>query len=259
MKPFFIIGNWKLNGNTIFVKNYINKIKNFLNKKKLNYCKISIAPSYTYLYLSNIYLNNTKIALTAQNVDINLSGSFTGEISINMLKDIGVKYVIIGHSERRIFHKETNEYISKKFHIIKSNDLIPILCIGETKLEKDMNQTKDICAKQIDVILNDQGVQAFNNTIIAYEPIWAIGSGKSANPIEVQNIHKFIRDYIAQKDLNISKNIIIQYGGSINENNIDMFIKQKDINGFLIGKASLTAENFISIVKKAEKIISSIH
>ncbi|QJC28155.1 triose-phosphate isomerase [Enterobacteriaceae endosymbiont of Plateumaris braccata] len=258
MKPFLIIGNWKLNGSIIFVKDYINKIKKFLNKKKLDYCKISIAPAYPYLYLFNIYLNNIQMSLTAQNVDIHLSGSFTGEISINMLKDIGVKYVIVGHSERRMFHKETDKYISKKFYIIKSNGLIPILCLGETELQKNMNQTKDICVKQIDVILNDYGIEAFNNTIIAYEPIWAIGSGQLANPIEVQKIHKFIREYISQKDFKISKNIIIQYGGSINENNMDMFIKQKDINGFLIGKASLTAEDFISIVKKAEKILSSI-
>ncbi|QJC29053.1 triose-phosphate isomerase [Enterobacteriaceae endosymbiont of Plateumaris rustica] len=256
MKPFLIIGNWKLNGNVLFVKNYINKIKNFLEKTKLNFCEISIAPAYTYLYLSNICLNNIQMNLTAQNVDINLYGSFTGEISIKMLKDIGIKYVIIGHSERRIFHKETNEYISKKFNIIKSNGLIPILCIGETELQKNMNQTKDICAEQIDIILKTQGIEAFDNTVIAYEPIWAIGSGKSANPIEVQNIHKFIRKYISQKNLKISKNLIIQYGGSINKNNMDIFIKQKDINGFLIGKASLTAENFISIVKKAEKIMS---
>ncbi|QJC28608.1 triose-phosphate isomerase [Enterobacteriaceae endosymbiont of Plateumaris consimilis] len=258
MKQFLIVGNWKLNGNVIFVQNYINKIKKFLNIKKLNFCKISIAPSYTYLYLSNIHLKNNQMSLTAQNVDIHLSGSFTGEISINMLKDMGVKYVIVGHSERRIFHKETNQYISEKFHIIKSHGLIPILCLGETEIQRNMNQTKDICAKQIDIILDTYGIEEFNNTVIAYEPIWAIGSGKSADPIEVQKIHKFIKEYIAQKDYKVSKNIIIQYGGSINKNNMDTFIRQKDINGFLIGKASLTAENFISIVKKAEKIISSI-
>ncbi|QJC38121.1 triose-phosphate isomerase [Enterobacteriaceae endosymbiont of Donacia marginata] len=258
MKKFLIIANWKLNGNYKFINKNINLIKKKIDNL-LNYCNLSIAPPFVYLSYINNFLKNTSISLTAQNVDIHIKGSFTGEISIKMLKDIGVKYVIIGHSERRLYHNENNNSISKKFILIKNNGLIPILCIGETEKQKKQNETEKICIQQIDNILENSNINILNKTIIAYEPIWAIGSGKSANMNEIQKVILYIKKYIASLNPQIAENIYFVYGGSVNYSNLDIFLKKKIINGFLVGKASLTTENFISLVKKAEKIISLLN
>ncbi|QJC32864.1 triose-phosphate isomerase [Enterobacteriaceae endosymbiont of Donacia semicuprea] len=254
MKKFLIVANWKLNGNLNFIDKNINLIKKINNL--LHYCKIAIAPPYVYIYYLHNYLKNTSINLVAQNIDIHEKGSFTGEISINMLKDIGVKYVIIGHSERRINHYENNNFIAKKFILTKKNGLIPILCIGETKEEKKQNKTEKICINQINSILKICEVNIFYNTIIAYEPIWAIGSGKIANINEIEKTINFIKKYISSINQKISESIIFQYGGSIDKDNINNLFQIKNINGLLVGKASLTIENFISLVKKAEKKMS---
>ncbi|QJC35676.1 triose-phosphate isomerase [Enterobacteriaceae endosymbiont of Donacia sparganii] len=258
MKKFLIIANWKLNGDYNFINKNINLIKKKINNS-LHFCDLSIAPPYVYLNYINNYLKNTSISLTAQNVDIHLKGSYTGEISINMLKDVGVKYVIIGHSERRIFHHENDNFISKKFILIKNNGLIPVLCIGETEEQKKQNQTEKICIQQINDILKISDINIFNKTIIAYEPVWAIGTGKIANIDEVQKTILFIKKYISSLNIKIAESILFQYGGSINYKNIDIFLKKKDINGFLIGKTSLTTENFIFLIKKTEKIISLLN
>ncbi|WMY95884.1 MAG: triose-phosphate isomerase [Arsenophonus sp.] len=249
MKYPLIIGNWKLNGNTKIIKNFIKKTYNML--KNVTFCNIVIAPPLLYLMEAKKILNGSNIELCAQNVDINLSGSFTGEISAKMLKDIGTKYIIIGHSERRIYHKENNSYIAKKFSIIKSQGLIPVLCIGENQEEYHSGKTKEVCKNQIDQILSILGINAFKNSVIAYEPIWAIGTGKAATPEHAQEVHKFIREHISKKNLAIAKKIIIQYGGSVNENNARDFFMQSDIDGALVGNSSLKSDTFSAIVKTA--------
>ncbi|QJC32460.1 triose-phosphate isomerase [Enterobacteriaceae endosymbiont of Donacia dentata] len=255
MKKFLIIANWKLNGNFNFIKKNINIIKEKIGNS-LYFCKLAIAPPYVYInYIFN-YLKNTSVDLVAQNVDIHKIGSFTGEISIDMLKDVGVKYVIIGHSERRINHYENNNFIAKKFVLTKKNGLIPILCLGETKEEKNENKTEKICIDQINSILKICDVKIFHNTIIAYEPIWAIGSGKIADVYEIQKTINFIKKYLSSINQKISDNIIFQYGGSIDKNNIHDLFQINNIDGLLVGKASLTIENFIFLVKKAEKEIN---
>ncbi|MGP1930701.1 MAG: triose-phosphate isomerase [Arsenophonus sp. ET-YP4-MAG3] len=250
MRHPLIIGNWKLNGNIKMVKNLIKNLCNKLNN--ITNCNIVIAPPIIYLMLAKKALIGSNISLGAQNVDINLSGAFTGDISAKMLKDIGVKYIIIGHSERRIYHQESDEYIAKKFSVLKSQGLIPVLCIGEYEKENNDTKTKKICAHQIDVILNNLGVCAFKNSVISYEPIWAIGTGKPATPTKAQEIHKFIRDHISKHDPIIAKQVIIQYGGSLNITNATEFFIQPDIDGALIGGASLKADTFATIVKIIE-------
>ncbi|QJC34086.1 triose-phosphate isomerase [Enterobacteriaceae endosymbiont of Donacia cinerea] len=258
MKKFLIIANWKLNGNLKF----INKNINLMTKKidnSLSFCNLSIAPPYVYINYINNFLKNTSISLTAQNVDIHLQGSFTGETSIKMLKDIGIKYVITGHSERRLFHNESNNLVSQKFILIKNNGLIPILCLGETEEQKKYNQTEKIFIQQINNIIKNSNINILNKTIIAYEPVWAIGSGKNANFSEIQKIILFIKKYISSLNKQVAKNIYFLYGGSVNYSNINTFFKKNIINGFLIGKASLEIENFIALVKKTEKIISLLN
>lgn len=247
MKKFIVIGNWKLHGNNNFVDQFIIKLKKYFLDNPILY-KIVLAPPLLYVhhFISNIREKNFFIG--AQNVDTHISGSYTGEISVDMLQDNGIKYVIIGHSERRHFHNESNEMIAKKFSLLKKKNMVPILCIGETLEEKKQNKTQLICSKQIDDILKYVGENAFKNAIIAYEPIWAIGSGYSAQAKEIQNINNFIKNYISDYS-NVKRNeIITQYGGSVDDLNIEEFFIQDDIDGVLLGGASISCHKFIKIL-----------
>ncbi|VFP88244.1 triose-phosphate isomerase [Candidatus Erwinia haradaeae] len=249
MRYPFIMGNWKLNGNRDTVNQLIFGLRQQLNG--IVDCVAAIAPPVIYLEQAKRALYDSPIALAAQNVDVHLSGAFTGDISAYMLKDIGTQYVIIGHSERRIWHKETDEIIATKFSVLKKIGLIPILCIGETAQEKLKGKTKEICTRQIDAILCSQGVDAFYNAVIAYEPVWAIGTGIPEAPQQVQRLHKFIRDYIMQKNKIIADQLIIQYGGSVTSQNAEELFSQPDIDGALVGGASLRSEEFAEIIKIA--------
>ncbi|WP_343188913.1 triose-phosphate isomerase [Buchnera aphidicola (Chaitoregma tattakana)] len=248
-----ILGNWKLNGNKNILNDFFLEL-DFLCKKFQIKNDISISPPI--IYLSQAYRilkeNKIKVTLTSQNVDIHIKGSFTGETSINMLKDLNVKYVIVGHSERRVYHKEDNKIISSKFHIVKEHNLTPVLCVGEV-IKDNVNKSKMFIKSQIDTILNNLGVESFRKSIIAYEPIWAIGSNTTADPNYVNEIHFFIKEYISDKDIFFKKNrILVQYGGSVSEQNINNFINKKYIDGFLIGGASLSIKTFFPIIKILE-------
>ncbi|MFC3393617.1 triose-phosphate isomerase [Brenneria rubrifaciens] len=249
MRHPLVMGNWKLNGSTIMVNELIAGLRKELSA--VDGCGVAIAPPAIYLDQANHQLAGSRIALGAQNVDVNLSGAFTGEISADMLQDIGAKYIIIGHSERRTYHKESDEFIAKKFGVLKDAGLIPVLCIGETEAENEAGQTQAVCARQLDAVLNTLGVKAFENTVIAYEPVWAIGTGKSATPAQAQAVHKFIRDHIAKRDAAVARQVIIQYGGSVNASNAAELFTQPDIDGALVGGASLKADAFAVIVKAA--------
>ncbi|QCI21030.1 triose-phosphate isomerase [Buchnera aphidicola (Hyperomyzus lactucae)] len=250
MKNFLIVANWKLNGNIKMISSFFETLKLNLSAYA-NKSTIVFAPSDVYLERVYQCINDMNIFLAAQNVDINLKGAFTGESSILMLKDIGVKYIIIGHSERRLFHQETNDFIAKKFLLVKKLKLIPILCVGETEKEKQNGQTKQVIKEQLSCIFQKLGNSAFRNTVIAYEPIWAIGTGFSAHPKDVQLIHEFIKNYIRKHDPSSINETIVQYGGSVNHSNAKEFLKQSDINGLLIGSASLNPQEFLKIIRIA--------
>ncbi|OCG70777.1 triose-phosphate isomerase [Gilliamella sp. Occ3-1] len=251
MRKPLVMGNWKLNGSLDMAKNLVVGIKDELSNDTA--CDIAIAPPVIYLDFVKHQLGKSNIILGAQDVGINLSGAFTGEVSVNMLKEIGVTHIIIGHSERRTYHKESDEFIAKKFGVIKEAGLVPVLCIGETEAENEAGQTQSVCAQQIDAVIKMLGVQAFNGSVIAYEPVWAIGTGKSATPEQAQAVHKFIRDHIAKQDVKVAQQLIIQYGGSVNEKNAADLFTQPDIDGALVGGASLKADAFAAIVKAAEQ------
>lgn len=246
-----IVGNWKLHGSKRMIKDFILSLKYEI--RHITSCGIVIAPPVIYLDFAQYCLNNSNIMLSAQNVDVHNEGAFTGEISAEMIKDVGAKYIIIGHSERRIYHDENNNIIAKKFWITKQVGLIPILCIGENKEEYLSNKTIEVCVQQIDAILHRFGIKAFDNSVIAYEPLWAIGNQVSPDPDYVQSIHQYIRQYLAKYDKNIAQKIIIQYGGSVNVNNVVGLLEKTDINGVLIGGASLKYDIFSNIVKIIEK------
>ncbi|WP_387462981.1 triose-phosphate isomerase [Photorhabdus sp. RM323S] len=249
MRHPLVMGNWKLNGSTHMVNELITGLRKELNH--IAGCEVAIAPPALYLSQAKQALIGSHMALGAQDVDVNLSGAFTGETSAEMLKDIDAEYIIIGHSERRTYHKESDEFIAKKFAVLKEQGLIPVLCIGETEQENEAGQTETVCARQIDAVLNTLGVEAFQDAVIAYEPVWAIGTGKSATPAQAQAVHKFIRDHIAKSDAAIAEQVIIQYGGSVNAGNAAELFTQPDIDGALVGGASLKADAFAVIVKAA--------
>lgn len=249
MRYPLVMGNWKLNGNKHMVNELIAGLRTELNG--VDGCGVAIAPPVMYLDQAKQAISGSPVALGAQNVDVNLSGAFTGEVSAEMLKDIGARYIIIGHSERRTWHAESDEAIARKFAVLKAAGLIPVLCIGETEAENEAGKTEEVCARQIDAVLNSQGADAFNNVVIAYEPVWAIGTGKSATPAQAQAVHKFIRDHIAKKDATVAARVIIQYGGSVNDKNAAELFAQPDIDGALVGGASLKADAFAAIVKAA--------
>ncbi|AAP95669.1 triose-phosphate isomerase [[Haemophilus] ducreyi] len=247
-----VMGNWKLNGSKAFTQQLIAELKTEL--AEITGCDVAIAPPVMYLSEAEIALaGQSTIRLGAQNVDINTQGAFTGDISTAMLQEFCAKYIIIGHSERRTYHAESDQFIAKKFAALKTAGLTPVLCIGETEAENEAGQTQQVCARQIDAIINSLGVEAFNQAVIAYEPIWAIGTGKSATPAQAQAVHAFIRQHIAEKSQAVADQLIIQYGGSVNDTNAAELFSQPDIDGALVGGASLKATAFAEIVKAAEK------
>ncbi|CCJ79645.1 Triosephosphate isomerase [Cronobacter dublinensis 1210] len=250
MRHPLVMGNWKLNGSRHMVNELVANLRKEL--AGVTGCGVAIAPPAMYLDLAHHAAAGSHIIL-APEVDVNLSGAFTGETSAEMLKDIGAKYIIIGHSERRTYHAESDELIAKKFAVLKEQGLIPVLCIGETEAENEAGKTEEVCARQIDAVLKTQGAAAFEGAVIAYEPVWAIGTGKSATPAQAQAVHKFIRDHIAKADAKIAEQVIIQYGGSVNASNAAELFTQPDIDGALVGGASLKADAFAVIVKAAEE------
>lgn len=251
VKPL-VMSNWKLNGNKAFTQELIEKLQQ--NLQGVNGCTVAIAPPVMYLAQAEKALADSNIILGAQNVDVHTLGSHTGDISAEMLKEFGVKYVIIGHSERRMDHNESDEFIAKKFATLKEAGLVPVLCIGESEAENAQGLTEKVCAKQIDAVIKANGVEALQGAVIAYEPIWAIGTGKSATPDQAQAVHKFIRDHIAQYNREISEQLIIQHGGSVNDKNARELFAQPDIDGALVGGASLKAEVFAEIIKIASEV-----
>ena len=194
----------------------------------------------------------TNIAVGAENMYFEEKGAYTGEISPNMLTDAGVKYVIIGHSERREYFAETDETVNKKVLKAFEHGLTPIICCGETLTQREQGITLDWIRQQIKIAFQNVTAEQAKTAVIAYEPIWAIGTGKSATPAQAQAVHKFIRDHIAKADAKVAEQVIIQYGGSVNASNAAELFTQPDIDGALVGGASLKADAFAVIVKAAE-------
>ncbi|PKF51556.1 triose-phosphate isomerase [Enterovibrio nigricans] len=253
MRRPLVMGNWKLNGNKTMVAELIKGLEAELNG--VEGVDVAIAPPVMYLDLAEQLLGKaeSKIILGAQNVDVNLSGAFTGDISPEMLKDFGATHIIIGHSERREYHEESDEFVTKKFAFLKENGLVPVLCIGESEAQNEAGETVAVCARQLDAVINTQGVEALNGAVIAYEPIWAIGTGKAATADDAQRIHAAIRAHIAAKSEEVAKNVVIQYGGSVKPENAEAYFAQPDIDGALVGGAALVADSFAAIAKAAAK------
>jgi len=251
-----VMGNWKLNGSKAFTKELIEGLKAELHD--VTGCDVAIAPPVMYLGTAEAALSGcgcscggkSVIQLGAQNVDINVKGAFTGDISSEMLKDFGAKYIIIGHSERRTYHKESDEFVAKKFGALKEAGLVPVLCIGETEAENEAGKTEEVCARQIDAVINALGVEAFNGAVIAYEPIWAIGTGKSATKEDAQKMCKAVRDVVeGLYGKEVAEKVRIQYGGSVKPENVKEYLSCPDVDGALVGGAALQPESFLALLE----------
>ncbi len=249
MRRNIIAGNWKMNYNLSETEDLISKLVNGLKDEKLN-CDVIICPPFTSLSLASSMTKSSNIKVGAQNLYFEENGAFTGEISASMILGAGCDFVIIGHSERRTIFAENDEIINKKIKKALSSNLKPIFCVGETLEEKESGVTKEIIKKQVVNGLKDINEKSLENIILAYEPVWAIGTGKTASPAQAQDVHNFIRGIISSLYSKSSADrLIIQYGGSVKPDNAKELLSQEDIDGALVGGACLKAESFIAIIK----------
>jgi triosephosphate isomerase len=214
--------------------------------------EVAVCPPYILIPLVAEKLAGSPVTWGGQNLSMHKSGAYTGEISGPMLRDYGCTYVIVGHSERRTLYGETDAVVTEKYGAAQATGLIPILCVGETLQEREARQTEAVVARQLDAVLDKHGIGSFKNAVIAYEPVWAIGTGKTATPQQAQEVHHFIRSRLTAKDKTVAENTRILYGGSMKGSNAKELLAQVDIDGGLIGGASLQAEEFLTICRAAD-------
>jgi triosephosphate isomerase len=253
MKKMLIAGNWKMNNDIMDSKSLAEKIIEGLNHID-NAPEVLVCPPFTSLESVYDKCKYSDISVGAQNCHTELKGAFTGEISAAFIEHIGCEYVILGHSERRTYFKETDELINSKMLTAIENGLKAILCIGETLEEREAGNTFEVLKNQIQTGL--KGIENADKLVIAYEPVWAIGTGVAAVPDQVQEAHAYIRKKLSELYGDESNNIIILYGGSMNDKNAKELLSLEDVNGGLIGGASLKPEAFLSIITAGAEVIS---
>jgi len=247
-----IAGNWKMNKTPTETRALLDEVKSLVNKTK--WCEVVVCVPFVDIYAATRALKDSKIAIGAQNVHFEKSGAYTGEISASMLKDAGVKYVIIGHSERRQYFAETDLTVNKKIHAALEAGLRVIVCVGETLEQREMGITSEHIAMQVKLALKDVAMDQMRHVVIAYEPIWAIGTGKTATAEQANEVCSLIRQTIRSLyDARTARAVTIQYGGSMNAKNAQELLAQPDVDGGLIGGASLKAPDFATIVEAANQ------
>ncbi len=249
MRQVLVAGNWKMNGSTVSIRTLLDGVKAGMGDVKN--AEVAVCAPAIYIPLVEELLSGSAVSWGGEDLSVHESGAYTGEIAASMLNDFHCKYVIIGHSERRTYHNESDELVAEKYEAAMNAGLVPIFCIGETLDEREQGVTNDVVARQIDAVINKLGVAALAKGVIAYEPVWAIGTGKTATPEQAQEVHAFIRGRIAESDAAIADAVQILYGGSMNAGNASELLAQADIDGGLIGGASLKPDDFLAIAKAA--------
>lgn len=244
MRQSLIMGNWKMNGSREEGQQLAKALA-----EGLGTVSQEVAVCVPFVYLSDIrgVLASSPIALGAQNVADQASGAYTGEVSAAMLADCGVKYALVGHSERRSYYGDTSESVAKRFCQAQKQNVIPVLCVGETLEEREQNRTFQVVDEQLDAVIEAAGIEAFASAVIAYEPVWAIGTGKTASDEQAQEVHQYIRQQIAKRSQAIADKVQILYGGSVKPDNAKALFAMPDIDGGLVGGASLDAKGFLQI------------
>ena len=248
MRRRIVAGNWKLHGDRAFARALLDDVVAAAAPAGVERV---VLPPLPYLGELVFQYGSRGLAFGAQDVSANEKGAYTGEVSATMLADVGAKYGLVGHSERRQYHHETSELVARKFLAARHAGLIPILCVGESLHQRESSQTEFCIERQLQALFELGGVEAFDGAVVAYEPIWAIGTGRTASPEQAQAVHAFIRGEIAARDAKIAGSLPILYGGSCKPDNAAALFSQPDVDGGLIGGASLVAGDFLAIAAAA--------
>jgi triosephosphate isomerase len=244
MRKILVAGNWKMHGSQAMVQSLLDGLLSAPSRPQV---ELAVFPPFPYLALAQTLLRGSDIAWGAQSLNPAPKGAHTGEVSAVMLLDFGCRYVLVGHSERRTLYGERDGDVALRFAAALEAGLEPILCVGETLEERDEGRTEAVVERQLDAVLAHGGVDGFRRALVAYEPVWAIGTGRTATPDQAQAVHAFIRDKIALRDGIIAGQLRILYGGSVNGSNAGDLFAREDIDGGLVGGASLKAEDFLAI------------
>ena len=250
MRSKLVAGNWKMHGGLVQNQDLLKEI--ITGTVGLRKVHVAVCVPYPYLSQAQLLLQDTHVYWGAQNVSQHAQGAYTGEVSATMLVDFRCRYVIVGHSERRASYGEDSAAVALKFKAAQAAGLTPILCVGETLAQRESAVTEQVVAEQLDAVIESEGINALAKSVIAYEPVWAIGTGKTATPAQAQDMHAFIRDRIAAHDIEVATGLKILYGGSVKANNAEELFGMPDIDGGLIGGASLIADEFITICRAAK-------
>jgi triosephosphate isomerase len=249
MRRPIVAGNWKMNGSRAANDALLDALLSRLPADPA--AEVVVCPPFVYLPDVVRALRDSNVVVGAQDVCAEAAGPYTGEVSAAMLRDVGCRWVIVGHSERRALYFESESLVARKFAAALALDLMPILCVGEHLADREAGRTTEVVARQLDAVVELCGIQAFARAVVAYEPVWAIGTGRTASPQQAQEVHGFIRGRLAQRDANIAGSLRVLYGGSVKAANAAELFGQPDVDGGLIGGASLQAEEFAAIVAAA--------
>ncbi len=247
MRKKLVVGNWKMNGvldaNEALLKALADAKDSFTG------VDVAVCVPFPYLFQPAMLLEKTPITWGAQNVSEHDNGAYTGEVSASMLKEFSCKYVLVGHSERRTLYGEDDLTVARKFIAAQKAGIVPILCVGETLAEREVGATEVVVGRQLDKVIELAGISALQNCVVAYEPVWAIGTGKTATAEQAQAVHRFIRSRIASHDAGLATKLLILYGGSVKAANAAQLMTLPDVDGGLIGGASLIPEDFLAICR----------
>ncbi len=249
MRRPFVAGNWKMNGTRDGAKRLAAGVAEGVST--LDGVDVAVCPPYVFIPEVAQVLDGTVVALGAQDVAKEQQGAYTGEVSGGMLKEFACRYVIVGHSERREYYCEDDALVAEKFASAQRDGLVPILCVGEKLEDREAGRTEDVVRDQLEAVLERNGISAFANAVIAYEPVWAIGTGRTATPEQAQEVHRFIRELLSAADAGVAAGVRILYGGSVKAANAAELFAMPDIDGGLIGGASLDVAEFTAICRSA--------
>ncbi|WCE03347.1 triose-phosphate isomerase [Pseudoxanthomonas sp. JBR18] len=250
MRRKIVAGNWKLHGSRGFATQLVGEVVQALPLEGVD---VVVMPPLPYLGDLIEDFEGKAISFGAQDVSPNEKGAYTGEVSASMLVDVGARYGLVGHSERRQYHHESSELVARKFLAARNAGLMPVLCVGESLEQREAGQTEAVIASQLEPVLALVGVGGFDGAVVAYEPVWAIGTGRTASPQQAQEVHAFIRGIVAKHDARIADSLPLLYGGSVKPDNAAELFAQSDVDGGLVGGASLVADDFLAIARAAAR------
>jgi triosephosphate isomerase len=251
MRARLVAGNWKMHGSLVANARLLEALRAGLKQAEgLGY---AVCAPFPYLAQVSLALSGSPIAWGGQNISEHDSGAYTGEVSGAMLKEFGCRFAIVGHSERRGLYGEDDSRVAAKFAAAQRAGLTPILCVGETLEQRERSETENVVGRQLDVVLDAAGIAALANAVLAYEPVWAIGTGRNATPQQAQDVHAFIRARLGARDKKLARSLTILYGGSVKPGNARELFAMPDVDGGLIGGASLVAKDFIAICAAARR------